>query len=138
MKRWTPPTLASLTASFDRQVQHARVTQPLKRAEHQPETVSLTIYGGILYKVWRVPDSNTLIPQHSHEYDHLTVVIKGLVQVWRDDKLAGEYRAPDIIKIPKHCKHRFLTLEPDCVFACVHQADTAEMVHEEHHLELEE
>ena len=110
----------------------------MKRAEHQPETVSVSIYGGIYYKVWRVPDADTLIPQHSHDYDHLTAVIQGMVRVWRDDVHIGDFMAPATVRIPKHCKHAFRTLTPSCVFACIHAEGTEDAVHEEHHLVTED
>lgn len=110
----------------------------MKAAEHQPETVSVTIYGGVFYKVWRVPDADTLVPQHSHDYDHMTCILQGLVRVWRDDEWVGDFLAPGTIRIPAHCKHRFLTLTPGVVLACVHREDTAEAVAEEHHLVTED
>lgn len=109
----------------------------MQRAEHQPETVSVSIYAGIFYKVWRVPDADTLVPQHSHNHDHLTAILQGAVRVWRDDELVGDFIAPSTVKIPAHCKHRFLTLTPRCVFACIHAAGTENAVHEEHNLVLE-
>ena len=110
----------------------------LKRAPRQPETISVTIYGGVFYKVWRVPDMSTLIPQHSHDYDHMTIIIAGAVRVWRDDELVGDFLAPSTVQIPKHCKHSFLTLTSGTIFGCVHREDTANAVYEEHIIELED
>jgi len=110
----------------------------MKRAEHQPETASVTVYAGIFFKVYRIPDADTLIPQHSHEWDHLTAILQGLVRVWRDDEWVGDFLAPATVRIPAGCKHKFLTLTPGAVIACVHRDDTAEAVREEHALELEE
>ena len=109
----------------------------MKRAENQPETVSVTVYGGIFYKVWRVPDADTLIPQHSHSYDHLTAIIQGMVRVWRDDEHIGDFMAPATVRIPARCKHRFLTLAPATVFACIHAEGTEDAVHEEHTIAME-
>jgi quercetin dioxygenase-like cupin family protein len=114
----------------------------MKRAEHQPETVSLTIYAGIYYKVWRVPDADTLIPQHSHAFGHLTAVLQGMVRVWRDDEHIGDFMAPATVRIPAHAVHRFLTLTPGCLLACIHNATDLEdgepNVFAEHNLELED
>jgi hypothetical protein len=110
----------------------------MKRAEHQPETISVTIYGGIYYKVWRVPDAGTIIPQHSHDFDHLTAVLAGGVEVWRDGVPMGDVWAPATIEIQAECKHMFRTLTADCRFACIHNADRLDgdepAVHEEHNL----
>lgn len=114
----------------------------MKRAEHQPETVSVTIFAGIYYKVWRVPDADTIIPQHSHVYDHMTAILQGWVGVWRDGKHVGDFLAPAVVRIPAGCKHRFRTLNADCVFACIHNANHIEgdepAVAEEHHFVLED
>ena len=95
----------------------------MRRAPNQPETMSLTIYAGIYYRVWHVPDADTLIPQHSHTWDHITAVLQGMVRVWRDDELLGDFMAPATIRIPAGRLHRFMTLTPGCVFACIHNAD---------------
>jgi hypothetical protein len=42
----------------------------MKRAERQPETISVSIYAGVFIKLWSVRDAGTLIPQHSHEFPH--------------------------------------------------------------------
>ena len=114
----------------------------MKRAEHQPETVSVSIYAGIYYKVWRVPDADTIIPQHSHRFDHLTALLHGSVRVWRDDELMGDYSAPATIRIPAHAMHTFRSLVPGVVLACIHNADHIEgeepAVAEYAYLELED
>ena len=98
----------------------------MKRAEHQPETISSTIYGGIYYRLWSVPDAGTILPQHAHCYDHLTALLDGSVRVWCDHELVGDFTAPATIKIPAHRLHSFQTQTPGCVFACIHNADHAD------------
>ena len=114
----------------------------MKRAPNQPETISVSLYAGIYYKVYRVPDANTLLPQHSHRFGHLTAVLQGSVSVWSDDGLDCVYSAPATIMIAPHVKHSFLTLSDDVLLACIHNADHLEAdepaVAEEHNLELED
>jgi hypothetical protein len=115
----------------------------MKRAEHQPETLSLTIYGGIYMKLFRVPAADTLVPTHAHTYDHITAVLQGMVRVWRDGVLVGDFMAPATVRIPAGCKHAFRTLTPSATFACIHNADHVDSdgdpaVEAEHHLELED
>ena len=97
----------------------------MKRAPNQPETVSVSIYAGIYYKVYRIPDADTLIPQHAHEFPHLTSLLQGRVRLWRegDDDGPIEYCAPATIRVPAHVMHSFLTLTPGVVLACIHNAD---------------
>jgi hypothetical protein len=68
----------------------------MKRAEHQPETISVTICK-IYYKQYRVPDAGTLIPQHSHRWDHLTALLQGSIRAYRADELLGDYHAPTVV-----------------------------------------
>ena len=117
----------------------------MKRAPNQPETVSVSIYAGIYYKVYRIPDADTLIPQHAHEFPHLTALLQGRVRLWRegDDDGPIEYCAPATIRIPAHIMHSFLTLTPGVVLACIHNADHLDAadepaVAELHTLDLED
>lgn len=114
----------------------------MKRAEHQPETISVTIYAGIYYKQYRVPDAGTLIPQHSHEFPHLTALLQGSIRAYRADAWLGDYHAPAVVQIPAGVLHTFLTLTPDVALACIHNADHIEgdepAVAQRAHLELED
>ncbi|HTK02581.1 MAG TPA: hypothetical protein VL522_23340 [Bordetella sp.] len=114
----------------------------MKRAEHQPEQVECAIYAGLFVKTWTVQDAGTLLPQHAHEFDHLTLVIRGKVRAWRGDELLGTFRAGAMIRIPANALHQFLTMEPDCMLACIHNADHIEgeepAVAEYAHLDLED
>jgi len=114
----------------------------MKRAEHQPEQVECAIYAGLFVKTWAVQDAGTLLPQHAHEFDHLTLVIRGKVRAWRDGELLGTFRAGAMIRIPANALHQFLTMEPDCMLACIHNVDHIEgdepAVAQEHHILLED
>jgi hypothetical protein len=111
----------------------------MKRAERQPETICLTIYGGIYHKLYRVPDAGTIIPQHSHAYDHLTTLMHGRVAVQAPDGRSYEHEAPAVIRIPAGQMHSFLTLTDEVWLACIHNADHADadgepIVTEEHQI----
>ena len=112
----------------------------MKRAERQPAG-HVHIYGGVFVKEMLTPDGGTLIPQHAHHYDHQSFLAAGSVRVWRDDDLVGDFCAPACIHIPARAKHRFLTLEDWTLILCIHALGDAEqeadLVHDEHHLELE-
>ena len=117
----------------------------MKRAPNQPETISVSIYAGIYMKVYRVPDANTLLPQHAHAFPHLTALLQGRVRLWREGDEDGpiEYCAPATIRIPAHVMHSFLTLTPGVVLSCIHNADHLEAndqpaVATRHDLEFEE
>src|SRR4051812_4164940 len=110
----------------------------MKRAEHQP-TSDLTLYAGIFVKTWAVRDAGTMLPQHSHQWPHLTLVVSGSVRVWRDHELMGDFTAPETIKIPALAKHMFQTLAGNTVLACIHASEAAEIeIAEEHQIVVED
>lgn len=98
----------------------------MRRAEHQP-TTELTLYAGIYCKRWAIPDAGTVLPQHAHDYDHLTYVVSGAVRLWRGllNELEGDYFAPCAIKIPARTKHMFQAIEAGTVLLCLHNIDHA-------------
>jgi quercetin dioxygenase-like cupin family protein len=112
----------------------------MKRAPNQPIS-ELRIYGGIFLKTWTVADAGTLLPQHAHAYDHLSMIVSGAVRVWRGGEMIGEYAAPATVRIPAEVMHTFLTLQDDVVIACIHAVDASEAdvaIAAEHHFELED
>jgi hypothetical protein len=115
----------------------------MKRAPNQPITEALTIFEGIYCKAYTVPDAETLLPQHSHRWGHVTAVTSGAVRVWRDGVQLGDFHAPSLISIPAHMMHAFLTLTPATGLLCIHNADHAEAdgeppIAEHHNLVLED
>lgn len=114
----------------------------MKRAESQPEQVELALYAGVFVKLWSVRDAGTLLPQHAHDFSHLTLIMRGVVRVWRGDEMLGDYRAPAVVRIPADTLHNFLTLTPDVALACIHNADHINgdepAVSQEARLELED
>ena len=98
----------------------------MQRAVNQPVS-ELTLFAGIFLKTWAVADAGTLLPQHAHAYDHISLIVSGAVRVWRGEELVGDFVAPETIKIAAHEKHSFLTLASGVVIACIHATDAAEV-----------
>jgi hypothetical protein len=89
-----------------------------------------------------VQDSNTLLPQHSHSFPHISYIVSGTVRVWRGDERLGDFTGPCAIKIRARQMHEFLTLTDHVTILCIHNADHLEAnepaVTEHHNLELED
>jgi hypothetical protein len=76
----------------------------------QPFGNEFTAADGIWIKEMRIPHANTLVPQHSHEYDHTSYLAAGSVL------FEGEiYDAPHPFYIPAHKMHTDNTL-----ILCIH------------------
>jgi quercetin dioxygenase-like cupin family protein len=61
------------------------------------------------------------IKQHSHTYDHASMLASGSIRVWQDDVLVGDFVAPHPIEIKAGIKHTFASLQPNTVVYCIHQ-----------------
>jgi len=111
----------------------------VKRAPNQP-VGELTLYAGIFCKTWSVPDAGTMLPQHSHEFPHISLIVRGSVRVWCEGEELGEFHAPATVKVAAHRMHAFLTLTDDVVIACIHAVGDAgePAIHALHEVEYED
>lgn len=85
--------------------------------------VEFCIQDGIFIKQMLLEKAGTFVPQHSHSYEHASMLASGSVRVWRDGVLLGDFKAPIPINIPAKCKHTFMSLEPNTVVYCIHRID---------------
>lgn len=108
---------------------HAAVDQP-------PDDVEFFTADDVFIKQMFIAKAGTIIPQHSHKYDHISMLATGSVRVWADGKLVGDHVAPAGIDIKAGVKHAFLALEDKTVIYCVHRLHKAERVEilEEHQI----
>ena len=106
----------------------------LPEVEQQPDGVSIVLTDGMFAKVYTWEKVGTYLPQHSHTYDHATLVCHGSVRVWVDGKYLGLFSAPRAIEIKAHTKHLFEVMEPNTTLACIHRTDrTGEIEIDEEH-----
>lgn len=89
-------------------------------------------------EVWHnyVPKAGTILPQHSHCFDHLTVVPVGAISLELDGKLIGTFTAPWSRVIPAGTKHLFTTRMDGTVIECIHNVSRKGLIEvaEEHHI----
>ena len=74
----------------------------------------------IWVRAYSVKKAHTVISQHVHVHDHITLVSSGSVRVWQDDTEPTEFHAPAMITIPAGSKHKFMALTDDVVLCCLH------------------
>lgn len=74
----------------------------------------------IWVRAYSVSKAKTILAQHVHEHDHITLVSRGTVEAWQDGELLGEFKAPAVIKIPAGKKHAFTATTDDVVLCCLH------------------
>lgn len=90
---------------------------------------------GVFVKRWSFSKYD-IAPQHSHTYDHLSMVATGSVRLSVDGEFVAVFRAPAGINIKAGHKHEFFILEDNTTIYCIHNISrTGEVdVAEEHDL----
>lgn len=67
-----------------------------------------------------VPYKGMRVLQHSHAYDHITLLTNGAVRLFVEGEDAGVIAAPKPITIRAGTKHTFEALEDNTVLYCIH------------------
>jgi quercetin dioxygenase-like cupin family protein len=83
-----------------------------------------------------IPKAGTIVPQHSHAYDHTSFVASGSVAVRGGPSGPSIVQAPAPIFIPAGVKHSFTSLEDNTLVLCIHNVSRAGFVEvrEEHQI----
>jgi hypothetical protein len=76
--------------------------------------------GGLYFRAIILKHAGMVVPQHSHDHDHVTLIANGAARVWIDGKWLGDYAAFRAIEIKARAHHIFQALEPNTRLACVH------------------
>lgn len=107
-------------------------------AVDQPPIWEHTSTDDVFIKQLYLAKAYSTVPQHSHEYDHTTLLAVGRLRVWSEKTPTREYSAPAIIHIQAHDKHTFLSLEDGTLAYCIHNVMRQGKVeiHEEHELKV--
>lgn len=108
----------------------------LSRHPHQPLETQIYEADGLWVKQIVVPWAGTVIPQHSHQLSHLSLLAVGSVTVTKDGAFLGKYTAPAGIFIEAGKKHLFVTHADNTVLYCVHELSSPQAlkVLEEHQI----
>ncbi len=95
---------------------------------------------GVFIKQYVFPRAGMIAPQHAHVWDHLTMIARGAMFVWKDGVLDRKYEAPCGIFIAAGVKHTFQTIVDDTIIYCIHSLHGEDKVRilAEHNLTLED
>jgi hypothetical protein len=86
----------------------------------KPDYVEFAEVDDIWIRAYSIPKAKSILAQHVHAHDHVTLVSRGTVQAWQDEKDMGEFSAPAIIIIPAGKKHMFMALTDNVNLCCLH------------------
>lgn len=100
-------------------------------------SIDVLLVDNIFVKSMEIDKAGHVVRQHSHLYDHVTMVAKGGLRVWANDKLIGDFYAPNYVLIPKDTKHKLVSLVDNTIAYCLHNThgDSYPVVIDEHALE---
>jgi quercetin dioxygenase-like cupin family protein len=84
------------------------------------ETLAHYLIDGVYTKVFVARKAGTFMGQHSHEYEHGTLVSYGAIRLFLNGNEVGDYSTGEMISIAAGRKHVFLALEDNTVCACIH------------------
>lgn len=89
--------------------------------EQPPDDREFVTVDGVMVKELYIAKKDTYIPQHSHQFDHTSALVRGSAFVWADGEEMGHFTAPAMIIIRKGVKHTFRSLEDHTVIFCIHK-----------------
>lgn len=93
------------------------------RPVDQPPSPEIKICPFLFVKQMGPLKNGYTVPQHAHEYPHLSMLAVGAVYVWKDGKPLGRFDAPTGILIEANAKHTFAALVDGTLLYCIHAVD---------------
>lgn len=85
-----------------------------------PPYVEFAEVDDLWVRAYTIEQKGSVVSQHVHTHDHITLLASGSVQVWQDGKEVGTREAPSIITIPAGSKHGFVATSDNVVLCCLH------------------
>jgi hypothetical protein len=83
------------------------------------EHYNLGYFGNIWVRQNNLPHAGDVFAGHKHYFDHITLLVRGSVEVEVDGHPAKKFKAPTFIVIRKEHRHKITALEDDVLFYCV-------------------
>jgi quercetin dioxygenase-like cupin family protein len=74
------------------------------------------------------------ILSHKHKFDHMSVVVSGMVCVLSDTKVSL-FHAGDIVEIKAGIEHEVTALHGDAIWLCIHAIPESELPYDEKNID---
>ena len=88
-------------------------------AADQPPVVEFSA-DGVFVKQMALAQAGSIVPQHVHAHDHLTMLVAGAVHVYEHGSFAGTHQAPTGILIKAGVPHIFVSMVDNTLLYCIH------------------
>ncbi len=76
--------------------------------------------GGLYFRAICLENVGDVVPQHTHDYAHVTLVASGKARMWIDGVWVADIPAFKAVEIEAGRQHVFQALEPKTRLSCVH------------------
>lgn len=86
----------------------------------EPSYTEFAEVDDIWVRAYSLKKAKSVIAQHVHAHDHITLISRGSVEGWQDGESLGVFVAPAIVTIPAGKRHSFTALTDDVVLCCLH------------------
>ena len=83
------------------------------------KSIEMGYFGNIWVRQNELEKSGDSFDGHKHYFDHVTLLVKGKVQVQVEGHDPKEFTAPTFIIIKKEHEHKLTALTDDVVYYCV-------------------
>jgi hypothetical protein len=88
--------------------------------------VNLSLVANVWIKELRFRHAGDLVASHAHSFDHQTLLAKGRLRVFVDERHVRDFTAPAIIVVRAGTEHVLHALEDDTVAYCIHALRSSE------------
>lgn len=85
-----------------------------------PDYIEFAEVDDIWVRAYELKKAKSVIAQHVHAHDHITLVSRGSVEGFQDGESLGIFIAPAVVTIPAGKRHAFKALTDDVVLCCLH------------------
>lgn len=75
--------------------------------------------GGVCVRVIMLKEIGYMVPQHSHEFGHTTLIAHGAAALFIDDKHIKDLVAPALWYVKPDTKHVYQALMENTILACI-------------------
>lgn len=75
--------------------------------------------GGICVRMIYLEKAGYVVPQHTHEYGHTTLISSGAAALWVDGAWQGDFVAPCLRYVQPNAEHVYQALADNTVLSCI-------------------
>lgn len=92
---------------------------PDKTFEVEQPKEWLETEGGMCVRMIELEKAGYMVPQHTHDFGHTTLIASGSVRMWVEEEYKGQFDAPCLKYVEPNKKHVYQAVKDNTVMACI-------------------